>query len=245
LASQELPSYGLNHLKQNDVRISVIEAADRILPALPEHLSSAATRELARLNIKVLTGNRVTQITEDAIEFADGAHLNASIKVWAACIKAPDFLAQLEGLEINRINQLVVHQTLQTTQDENIFAFGDCASCPQPNSDRPVPPRAQAAHQQASTLAVTLARRLKGEDAVPYVYRDYGSLISFSRYTAVGNLMGKLVGKNLMVEGRIARIFYVSLYRMHQIALHGLFRTSLIWLNDKINRALQPRLKLH
>jgi len=245
LASQELPSYGLNHLKQNDVRISVIEAADRILPALPEHLSSAATRELGRLNINVLTSNRVTRITEDVIEFADGAHLNASIKVWAAGIKAPDFLAQLEGLEINRINQLVVHQTLQTTQDKNIFAFGDCASCPQPNSDRPVPPRAQAAHQQASTLAVTLARRLKGEEPVPYLYRDYGSLISFSRYTAVGNLMGKLVGKNLMVEGRIARMFYVSLYRMHQIALHGFFRTSLIWLNDKINRALQPRLKLH
>jgi len=245
LASQELPSYGLNNLKQNDVRISVIEAADRILPALPEHLSSAATRELDRLNIKVLTSNRVTRISEDAIEFADGGHLNASIKVWAAGIKAPDFLAQLEGLEVNRINQLVVHQTLQTTHDENIFAFGDCASCPQPGSDHPVPPRAQAAHQQANTLAVTLARRLKGEEAVPYLYRDYGSLISFSRYTAVGNLMGKLVGKNLMVEGRIARMFYVSLYRMHQVALHGFFRTSLIWLNDKINRALQPKLKLH
>ena len=246
LASQELPTYGLNHLKENDVRISVIEATDRILPALPEHPSAAATRELGRLNIKVLTGNRVTKITEEAIEFAEGEKLNASIKVWAAGIKAPDFLTRLEGLEVNRINQLVVKQTLQTTQDDNIFAFGDCASCPQPNSDRPVPPRAQAAHQQASTLAQTLIRRLKGDDAaVPYVYRDYGSLISFSRYTAVGNLMGNLVGKNLMVEGRIARLFYVSLYRMHQIALHGLLRTSLIWLNDKINRALQPRLKLH
>ena len=203
-------------------------------------------QELGRLNIKVLTGNRVTKITEEAIEFAEGEKLNASIKVWAAGIKAPDFLTRLEGLEVNRINQLVVKQTLQTTQDDNIFAFGDCASCPQPNSDRPVPPRAQAAHQQASTLAQTLIRRLKGDDAaVPYVYRDYGSLISFSRYTAVGNLMGNLVGKNLMVEGRIARLFYVSLYRMHQIALHGLLRTSLIWLNDKINRALQPRLKLH
>ena len=245
LASKELPSYGLNQLKQNDVKINVIEAADRILPALPERLSASATRELERLNIKVLTRNRVTKITDTTIEFSEGEDLNASIKVWAAGIKAPNFLAQLEGLETNRINQLVVHQTLQTTEDENIFAFGDCASCPQPNSDRPVPPRAQAAHQQATTLAITLARRLKGGEAVPYVYRDYGSLISFSRYTAVGNLMGNLVGKNLMVEGRVARMFYVSLYRMHQIALHGLLRTGLIWLNDKINSALQPRLKLH
>lgn len=245
LASQELPVYGLSRLKERDVHIRVIEAADRILPALPEHLSKAATRELDRLNIQVMTKQFVNRITDKTIEFANGDQVEAQIKVWAAGIKAPAFLTNLDGLETNRINQLMVHQNLQTTLDENIFAFGDCACCPQPNSDRPVPPRAQAAHQQASTLAKSLAKRLQGEAAIPYVYRDYGSLISFSRYTAVGNLMGNLMGKNMMVEGRIARLFYISLHRMHQIALHGFLRTSLIWLNDKINRALQPRLKLH
>jgi len=245
LASQELPVYGLSHLKEKDIKISVIEAADRILPALPEHLSKAATRELECLNINVLAGQRVTKITSDNIELGNGNSLSATIKVWAAGIKAPEFLKELEGLETNRINQLVVQQDLQTTQDKNIFAFGDCASCPQPGSDRPVPPRAQAANQQASILVKTIKRRLKGEDAIPYVYKDRGSLISFSRYTAVGNLMGNLTGKNLMIEGRVARLFYISLYRMHQVALHGVLRTSLIWLSDKINKALHPRLKLH
>lgn len=245
LASQELPVYGLSHLKEKDIQISVIEAAERILPALPEHLSNAATRELKRLNINVLAGQKVTKITTDHIELGNGDSLSATIKVWAAGIKAPDFLKELDGLETNRINQLVVQQDLQTTQDKNIFAFGDCASCPQPDSDYPVPPRAQAANQQASTLVKTIRRRLKGEDAIPYIYKDRGSLISFSRYTAVGNLMGNLTGKSLMIEGRIARLFYISLYRMHQVALHGFLRTSLIWLSDKINKALHPRLKLH
>ncbi len=245
LASQELPVYGLSHLKEKDVHISVIEAAERILPALPEHLSSAATRELERLNISVLAGQRVTNITEEAIELDNGNRLEATIKVWAAGIKAPEFLTRLDGLETNRINQLVVRQDLQTTYDKNIFAFGDCASCPQPGKEHPVPPRAQAAHQQASTLVKSIKNRLAGKQAVPYVYQDRGSLISFSRYTAVGNLMGNLTGKNLMIEGRVARLFYISLYRMHQIALHGVFRTALIWLSDKINRALHPRLKLH
>ncbi|WP_250655831.1 NAD(P)/FAD-dependent oxidoreductase [Alkalimarinus coralli] len=245
LASQELPIYGLSHLKEKDVHISVIEAAERILPALPEHLSSAATRELERLNINVMAGHRVTNISQDEIEFIDGGRLSASIKVWAAGIKAPEFLTQLDGLETNRINQLVVRQDLQTTYDRNIFAFGDCASCPQPGKEFAVPPRAQAAHQQATTLVKSIKLRLKNKQAIPYVYQDRGSLISFSRYSAVGNLMGNLTGKNLMVEGRIARLFYISLYRMHQIALHGFFRTSLIWLSDKINKALHPRLKLH
>jgi len=245
LASQELPVYGLSHLKEKDVHISVIEAADRILPALPEHLSNAATRELKQLNINVMTGQRVTNISENDIEFSNGERLSASIKVWAAGIKAPEFLTQLDGLETNRINQLVVRQDLQTTYDKNIFDFGDCASCPQPGKEQPVPPRAQAAHQQASTLAKSIKLRLNNKQAIPYVYQDRGSLISFSRYTAVGNLMGNLTGKNLMVEGRIARLFYISLYRMHQVALHGVFRTSLIWLSDKISKALHPRLKLH
>ena len=80
---------------------------------------------------------------------------------------------------------------------------------------------------------------------MPFVYKDHGSLINFSRYTTVGNLMGNLSGRSMYIEGRVARLFYVSLYRMHQVALHGMLRTGVIWLMDKISRAMQPRLKLH
>ncbi|AKO51094.1 NADH dehydrogenase [Marinobacter psychrophilus] len=245
LASRELPVYGMNHLRASDVSISVIEAADRILPALPTRLSSAATRELEHQHVKVLTGQPVSEIKEDTVVMKDGAELPSDMTIWAAGIKAPVFLSKLEGLEVNRDNQLVVLQTLQTTHDTDIFALGDCAACPQPGSERPVPPRAQAAHQQADALFKTLCNRLQGKAAVPFVYNDHGSLINFSRYTTVGNLMGNLSGRSMYIEGRVARLFYVSLYRMHQVALHGFLRTGVIWLMDKISRAMQPRLKLH
>ncbi|MGI0119801.1 NAD(P)/FAD-dependent oxidoreductase [Zooshikella sp. RANM57] len=245
MASRELPVYGLNHISRDDINISLVEASPRILPALPERISLAATKELERLGIKVVTHDSVKEVQAHGLQLASGEFIPAQLKVWAAGIKAPEFLTTLDGLETARNNQLVVKQTLQTTLDESVFALGDCANCPQPDSDRPVPPRAQAAHQQATVLAKTLKRRLQGLDAVPYVYRDRGSLISFSRYGSVGNLMGNLTGKNLMIEGRVARFMYVSLYRLHQIALHGFFRTSLIWLNDKINHVIRPRLKLH
>jgi len=87
--------------------------------------------------------------------------------------------------------------------------------------------------------------RLDNGEAVPFVYNDHGSLINFSRYTTVGNLMGNLSGRSMYIEGKVARMFYLSLYRMHQVALHGMFRTGIIWLMDKISRAMQPRLKLH
>ncbi|MDN6319216.1 MAG: NAD(P)/FAD-dependent oxidoreductase [Marinobacter sp.] len=245
LASRELPVYGMNHLKASDVSITVIEAADRILPALPGRLSAAASKELERQNINVRNGQPVSEIRPGMVVMKDGTELPSEMTIWAAGIKAPAFLADLEGLESNRGNQLVVHQTLQTTKDDDIFAFGDCAACPQPDSDRPVAPRAQAAHQQADALFKTLCNRLEGKDAVPFVYNDYGSLINFSHYTTVGNLMGNLSGRSMYIEGKVARLFYVSLYRMHQVALHGFLRTGVIWFMDKISRAMQPRMKLH
>ncbi len=245
LASRELPVYGMNHLQAADVSITVIEAAPRILPALPERLSASATRELKRQHVEVLTGQPVSEIRKDTIVMKDGTELPSDMTIWAAGIKAPEFLTELDGLEVNRSNQLVVEQTLRTTVDPDIFAFGDCAACPQPDSERPVPPRAQAAHQQADALFKTLCHRLEGGEPVAFVYHDHGSLINFSRYTAVGNLMGNLSGRSMFIEGKVARFFYVSLYRMHQVALHGFIRTGVIWLMDRISRAMHPRLKLH
>jgi NADH:ubiquinone reductase (H+-translocating) len=119
----------------------------------------------------------------------------------------------------------------------------DCAACPRPGSDRPVPPRAQAAYQQAQNLARTLEQRLRGQPPVRFVYKDYGSLVSLS-YSSVGNLMGNLLG-SVMVEGRIARLTYQSLYKKHQLALHGLVWVVLVTLINVIRLRTEPRLKLH
>lgn len=244
-ASRQLEHYGMHNIQSDKVKLTLIEAADRILPALPERLSKSATIELERLNVRVITGDAVTKINDDELTLKSGEAVCANMKVWAAGIKAPNFLATLDGLETNRINQLKVYDTLQVTKDAHIFSFGDCAECPQQGKEQSVPPRAQSAHQQASTLVKTLTDRLYGRPATPFVYHDHGSLISFSQYTTVGNLMGNLTGKSMMVEGKVARLFYLSLYRMHQVALHGILKTGLIWLNDRLTRVLHPRLKLH
>ncbi|AHL76850.1 NADH dehydrogenase [Stutzerimonas stutzeri] len=243
-AARELAAYGLGGIKPENVHITLIEAGPRVLPALPERISQPVTQTLLDLGVSVLTDAAVSEVTDEGLHTTNGDFVPATLKVWAAGIRAPHFLHEIDGLETNRINQLQVLPTLQTTRDENIFAFGDCAACPQPDSDRNVPPRAQAAHQQASLLAKSLARRLQGESLPNYRYRDYGSLISLSSFSAVGNLMGNLTG-NVMLEGWLARMFYVSLYRMHQIALYGVARTGLMMIGDKLSTSTVPRLKLH
>lgn len=243
-AAQQMAFYGLDRIvPERDIKSVIIEAADTILPGLPNRLITPTEAELRRIGVQIYTGEQVVEATEQGIRTKSGRFIPAEIKIWCAGIKAPEFLRGLNGLETNRKNQLLVNQNLQVTRDENIFALGDCAACPQPGSDRPVPPRAQAAGQQAAVLAKSLVRRLDHQPLRNFVYRDYGSLISLS-HNAVGNLMGNLLG-SVMLEGRLARMAYISLYKRHQLSLHGLSWVSLMTLVNLLQRRTQPRLKLH
>jgi NADH:ubiquinone reductase (H+-translocating) len=211
---------------------------------LPSRISDAATRLLKSLRVDVRTNSKVTEVRADGVQLADGGFIPSELVIWCAGVKGPDVLSRLDGLETNRIGQLVVTPTLQTTRDPDIFAIGDCAACPQPGGAGDVPPRAQAAHQEASHLVKQLPRRLTGEPLKPYVYRDFGSLVSLGRST-VGNLMGFLVGKNFFIEGYFARLMYRSLYKMHEAALHGLANMILDTIGRTFRRRNAPVVKLH
>ncbi|MFM2598755.1 NAD(P)/FAD-dependent oxidoreductase [Vibrio fortis] len=243
-AVKELRTYGFGDLDSSKLNVNLIEAGERILPALPPRISSAAHSELTKLGVNVRTMTMVTQADADGLTTKDGEKIPAQIMVWAAGIKAPDFIKDIGGLETNRINQLVVKDTLQTTRDDDIFVIGDLAQCTQADGSF-VPPRAQAAHQMASCAFSNIIAKLNGREQKAYIYKDKGSLVSLSRFSTVGSLMGNLTKGSMMVEGRIARVVYISLYRMHQMALHGVIKTSLMMLVGRINRVLRPNLKLH
>ena len=245
-STRELVAFGLDRIDPDrDITLHVIEAAERILPALPPRIATAAADLLRGLGVKVYTGARVAAVLPNGVELTDGRIINAELVVWAAGVKAPGFLHNLDGLETNAINQLVVRQTLQCTRDDDIFAIGDCAACPWPERNAIVPPRAQAAHQQSTHLAKQLPRKLAGQQLAPWHYRDFGSLVSLGEYSTVGSLMGKLVGRSLFVEGYFARLMYVSLYKMHEYALHGFIKVALDTAVRIINRRTDPQVKLH
>lgn len=243
-AVKELRTYGFGDLDSSKLNVNLVEAGERILPALPPRISGAAHSELTKLGVTVRTATMVTQADATGLTTKDGEHIPAQIMVWAAGIKAPDFMKDIAGLETNRINQLVVKDTLQTTRDDDIFVIGDLAQCTQADG-KFVPPRAQAAHQMASRAFCNIVAKLNDRELKPYVYNDHGSLVSLSRFSTVGSLMGNLTKGSMMVEGRIARVVYISLYRMHQMALHGMLKTGLMMLVGRINRVLRPNLKLH
>jgi len=238
--TRTLVSYGLDRIDPDkDMRLILIEAADRVLPALPQRIADAALRLLENMRISVRTSALVAEVLPNGVRLASGEVIPAEFVVWAAGVIAPDFLSDLDGLETNRINQLVVRPTLQTTRDDDVFAIGDCAACPWLGKDmsaagpsqganyapeggsaaakpqasgdhrRIVPPRAQAAHQQASHMVKQVRRRLHGKPLLPWRYRDFGSLVSLGEFSTVGNLMGSLTGGNIWLEGWFARMMYL------------------------------------
>ena len=241
--------YGLEHLRPaKDVRLTLIEAAPRILPQLKERISGAATELLRKLDVAVHASERVTAVDAAGVHVASGGFFPGDLVVWAAGIQAPAFLAQLDGLEVNRVNQLVVATTLQTTRDPDVFAFGDCAACPWPEMGKEgalIPPRAQAARQQALLLVKTVRARLAGRPLPVFHFRDFGSLVSLGELSAVGNLMGRLIGGSMMIQGLIARWMYASLYKLHQISIHGFIRVAFDTVGRFLRRRLEPRVKLH
>ena len=242
--AREIIAYGLDNIDpETDLKIVLIEAADRILPALPPRISASTEALLGKIGVEVRTGARVAEVLVDGVRLSDGSMIPSELVVWSAGVKAPDFLKDIGGLETNRINQLVVDATLQTTRDPAIFAIGDCADCPRPGDAGRVPPRAQAAHQQASFMVKQLAAVMGNKPLGDYVYRDFGSLVSLGKYSTVGNLMGFVIGRSMFIEGHFARLMYRSLYKMHEAALHGGGRTLLGLVSPGARPA--PTVKLH
>ncbi len=237
-------AYGMPEMSSKRIKVSIIEADKRILPALPERIANSARKALVKLGVDVLENTRVASASETGFETADGERIEADLLVWSAGVKAPDFLTELDIFETNRINQILVKPSLQSTRFANILAIGDCCGFRQADNSW-VPPRAQSAHQMAAVAGKNLLKLIKNEKLESFRYRDYGSLVHLSRYSTVGSLMGSLSNNSMFIEGRLAKLVYVSLYNMHQFAIHGYVRGIVVLLSRKLGNIVGMRLKLH
>jgi NADH dehydrogenase len=235
-----LSAYGLENFDPaKQIRLAIVEAGPRILPGLPDHIAEGALGVLKELDVAVHMSEKVVEVTAEGVRTATGNLVRGDFTIWAAGIRCNEVLKNLDGLESNRINQLVVRPTLQTTREDSIYAIGDCAAVPWIDG-RTVPPRAQSAHQEADHVLKTLFNAPR-----PYRYRDFGSLVSLSEYDTVGQLMGFISSEKFRVEGWFARFVYVSLYRQHLWALYGFWGMALDTIARFIRRQVEPKVKLH
>lgn len=240
--TDRLEQFGVHKIHHSSLSVTLIEAADRILPVLPEALSNKAHRTLSDLGVDVQTNVLVKDVQANKLITADG-EMDADLIVWAAGVKAPDFLKEL-GLTTNRINQVEITPSLQAKGFDNIFAIGDCGFLMK-DDGRPVPPTAQAAHQMAATCAGNIRALVQATPLSDFNYNDHGALVSLSHFQALGNLIDEVMHKNWKVEGRVAHWAYASLYRQHQFALHGFWRTIWTMMVNLLEKRIKPKMKLY
>jgi NADH dehydrogenase len=242
---QTLSAYGLPHVDATQMlRITVVEGGPRILGPLPERVADAARNLLTERGVVVEADCRVSEVTPHSV-LAHGKEFPSDLCVWAAGIKAPALLGDL-GLELNRVSQIVVNDHL-CTPDPAVYALGDCAAAPWGDPGKTVPARAQAAHQQASYLFDTMTARIAGSTlpTQPFRFRDFGSLVSLGHTEGVGNLMGGLMGRSLLVEGWVARVMYASSHWTHYATLLGVWGATMRSLSSYLSKRSRPRVKLH
>ncbi|MGI2162784.1 NAD(P)/FAD-dependent oxidoreductase [Shewanella oncorhynchi] len=241
---ESVKEYGYLNIAKHHLDVHLIEASSKILPQLPERVSARAQAVLDQIGIRLHIGVQVKEVTRDGFITQDGDVIKAGLKVWAAGVKGPKAFQHFAKLPITPRNQVEVDDCMRVKGHQDIYALGDCALLIQ-SSGQPVPPRAQAAAQMADTLFDNIVNRLQGKPEKAFIYKDYGSLVSLSRFSAVGNLMGNLRSGTFFVEGHIARLMYISLYQRHLASLYGWFSAIVYRVAQKLLKWQRPKLKLH
>jgi NADH dehydrogenase len=245
-ATRVLTAFGLDNIDADSfLRLTILNMDPRVLLQLPERISDAVTEELGRLGVAVRNSEQVVKVAPDHLETKSGGRYPADLVVWAGGVKAADYLKNLDDLETNKHNQIVVTERLQTTRDPRVLAMGDCAAAPWLGRNKLVPPRAQAAEQQARYLARAIPRLLAGQEVKPFRYNDLGSFVSLGEENTIGTLMGYLRGHRLRLEGFIAHLIYRWLYKRHQAALFGWSAAILTTIGNWLRGTSRPRVKLH
>jgi NADH dehydrogenase len=226
--------------------ITLLDQASRVLPAADPKTSQRSHQALQELGVTVRLAEAVASVDAEAFHLASGDKVPCTIKVWASGVTGLEVVSKLRGLSAGRGGRIVVNDDLTALGAKDVYAFGDCASAFD-SAGRPIwPPTAQVAHQQADYLAKTLRRRDRGGKAKPFRYAPKGMLVSLGENDAAAEFPAwRKGGPASSAGGAIAKLFYVSLFHMHRLALHGPIRTVALALADGLRRTTIPPVKLH
>lgn len=222
------------------VTVSIVEATDTFMSGMQEDVRETVRKRLDRLGVEVTTGQQVGKVTANAVETQDGNRFPADITIWATGRVGPPVAGDVDVLATNKKRQWRVRQTLQSIDNEAVFALGDCAYI----DDDPAPPTAQAASEQAEHLAAQLPRYLNGAQPKNFAFEDKGTLLSLGKGGSVGKVRN-FFGDDVQVRGRLARSAYRGLQRQREFLLLGSAKGTARVLSDVFGHSMSPRLKIH
>ena len=232
-------------IRPQDARILLVEALDRILPTYPPGLSRSAVRQLERLGAEVRTGSPVTAIDADSvtIRVADrDERIAARTVLWAAGVQTASFgrrVAEAVGVETDRAGRITVGPDLTLPGHPEIFVLGDLAIARRRKGGT-VPGVAPAAIQEGSYAGRTIRRRVHGEDAPPFRYRDRGDVATIGRLAAVADI--RWLGPFGRLSGFVAWVMWLLIHITYLIGFANRIVVTVRWAWSFFTRGRSTRL---
>jgi len=210
-------------LNIKDVRILLLEATDKLLPALPERLREAAGKTLWRKYVEVRFGATVADFDGRQAHLKSGEIIPAQTVIWAAGVRAAPLTATL-GLAPARQGRIPVEPTLQLAGHPEVFIIGDAAYREQ--DGEPLPMVAPVAIQMGESVARNIARQLRGQPLEPFRYHDQGTLATIGRNAAVAHVFG------LQLSGFPAWVMWLVVHIIQLIGFRNKLFVLLNWAWD-------------
>lgn len=176
------------NVRPEDVRIEIVEPAERIAPEFDPELTEFAADALTRRGVRIRVRTRVVGIAPGVVRLEGGEAIEAgTIVVVSGVIPSPVVLAL--PIEKDGKGRVRVDATMRSVGRPEVWALGDCATIPDP-SGRPYPPLAQHALREARRLAGNVAAVLRGAEPAPFVYHTKGTLAALGRHSGIGRIYG-------------------------------------------------------
>jgi NADH dehydrogenase len=169
-------------------KIYLVEGSPYILPMYPEKLSIKAQQYLEYFGVHVMTGKRVTGVSQEGVTI-ENTFIPAENVLWAAGNQASPVLKSL-GVPLDRQGRVQVDADLSLSTHPNIFVIGD-AACAFDKKGKPLPALAPVAVQQGRYVAHIIRKRLAKRDRPPFRYLDKGTMATIGKTKAVG-MFGKV-----------------------------------------------------
>ena len=219
----EIQKKEIHNLDFNDVSVKLIEATPRVLPMMPEDLQQKTVEILRKKGVEVMLNTQVVGYDGDVLKLKNGVEIPTTTVIWAAGVRAVDFIKDCGG-ECIRDGRIKVDQNLlvEGAVNRNVFAIGDCAAFfPSPDA-RPLPTVAPVATQQAKIVHQNIMKLIKGDNnLLPFHYKDLGAMATIGRGQAV-------VGSPKM-SGFFAWCAFMLVHLIRLAGAHANFTVAIKW----------------
>lgn len=183
-------------------RFVLIEPREELLAGLDPDLRARAARALEQQGIELRLGRSVIERDASRLVLDDDEELSAQTFFWCAGVKAPSWLAQLDGLSLSQDGRVMINEQLQAIgAGEHVMVLGDSALSPEH-----APQSAQSATQQAPIAAYNMLATMSGRTPKTWQLATQGDLITLGRGQAIAR------AKGVTLEGVAAYALYRLVY---------------------------------